>query len=101
MDPNGSQGKAEPIAETNISKIAKTEIGQERRALIDDFKAQGKQKGIKITDTMVAKAANSRWNDRTMVTWWKRNDARCKLAHDKRIRAVFQEDPSSLWPKAN
>jgi len=61
------------------------------------FKVRGRNIGIRITDEMVAHAANPKWNDRTMVTWWKRNDPRCKQPHDRKIRAVLASDPSSSW----
>lgn len=72
-------------------------VAAERIGLINRFKAAGRSKNIRATDEMIAKAANGRWNDRTMVTWWKRNDTRCESRHDKMIRAVLAKDPSSLW----
>ena len=72
-------------------------IAAERDALLTAFKAKGRGLGIRITDEMVAKAAKpGKWNDRTMVTWWKRNDSKSKPPHDKRIRAVLDGDPSRL-----
>ncbi len=71
----------------------------ERGAALLEFKQRGRAQGIKVTDEMVAKAAKpGRWNTRTMVTWWKRNDSRCKAAHDRLIRAVLAKDPKTLWP---
>jgi hypothetical protein len=72
-------------------------VAQERRAALLEFKAKGKRLGIKITDPMVAQAASPKWNDRTMVTWWKRNDDGCKPFHDRRIRAVLAKDPAIIW----
>ena len=72
-------------------------ICADRRDLLLRFKLRGKNIGIQITDEMVAHAANPKWNDRTMVTWWKRNDSRCKQPHDRKIRAVLASDPSSSW----
>lgn len=72
-------------------------VVDERRKLLADFKSRGRSAGIRVTDEMIAKAANKRWNDRTMVTWWKRNDPRSTPAHDKMIRAVLAKDPSSIW----
>jgi hypothetical protein len=70
----------------------------ERAELLRAFKAKGKAQRIKITDEMVAKAANpGKWNERSMVTWWKRNDPGCEVRHDKMIRSVLAKDPSSLW----
>jgi len=71
----------------------------ERKALLAAFKARGRTAHIRITDEMVAKAANpDTWNDRTMVTWWKRNDPRCRLSHDRKIRAVLTREPAAIWP---
>jgi len=74
-------------------------VAMDRAARLTAFKAKGRSQGIRITDEMVAKAAKpGSWNDRTMVTWWKACDPRCKLPHDKKIRAVLERDPSSIWP---
>jgi len=72
-----------------------------RAELLRAFKAKGRTQGVKITDPMVAHAADPKWNDRTMVTWWKRNDDRCKPPHDKKIRAVLGKEPSTIWPKTS
>jgi hypothetical protein len=79
---------------------AQDPVAFERAGELNSFKAKGRRLHIKITDKMVAKAANDKWNDRTMVTWWKRNDKRCKPPHDRLIRAVLLRDPSSIWPRA-
>jgi hypothetical protein len=73
----------------------------ERRALLIDFKTKARGQGIRVTDKMVAKEANSgKWNDRTMVTKWKAHSARCHTAHDKKISAFLRKDPSLIWSKA-
>ncbi len=73
-------------------------VARERADLITAYKVRGRQQGIRISDEMIAMAANpGKWNERTMVIWWKRNDPRCKLPHDKKIRAVLEKDPSSIW----
>ncbi len=77
-------------------KIAADPVTAERNAHMTEYKSSAKAKGIKVTDKMVAKAANDEWNDRTMVTWWKRNDPRCGPHHDKMIRAVLAKDPASI-----
>ncbi len=84
------------------SEIAPNEpldqIPAQRVSLLTAFKAKGRLRGIKITDKMIAMAAKpGKWNDRTMVAWWKRNDARCQPRHDKLIRAVLCRDPSTIW----
>jgi hypothetical protein len=70
----------------------------ERASLIAAFKAKARAQGFRATDARIAKAANPKWNDRTMVTWWKSNDVRCKLSHDRKIRAVLARDPFDVWP---
>ena len=63
-----------------------------------EFKDRARRKGIKATDKMIAQAANpGKWNDRTMVTWWKRNDKNCGRRVDILIRAVLAKDPSNIW----
>ena len=100
--------KAEARAEEPACEQASTEVGgsgipadpvaADRAALLTAYKAKGRGKGVRITDEMVAKAANpGKWNDRTMVTWWKRNDQRCKPPNDRKIRAVLAKDPSDVW----
>lgn len=77
---------------------ARDPIATDRAELLTAFKAKARAQGIKVTDTMVAKAANpGKWNDRTMVTWWKRNDSRIESIHDKKIRAVLAKNPLDLW----
>lgn len=73
-------------------------VTAERQARMTEFKSRARALGIKVTDEMVANAANPKWNDRSMVTWWKRNDPRCKRPHDKLIRSVLAKDPSLIWP---
>lgn len=72
-------------------------VAEDRKALLLRFKAQARLQCIRVTDSMVAQAANRKWNDRTMVTWWKRNDPKIKQPHDKMIRAVLAKDASSIW----
>ena len=71
----------------------------ERRSLIQQYKRVCKEQGVTVTDTSIAKAASSSWNDRTQVTWWKRNDPRCTSTADRLIRAVFTAKPH--LPKKN
>jgi hypothetical protein len=93
QDQEVQSGGGQPrLADTIASDVA-----TERQALCTAFKRKGKNQGIKITDKMIAMAAYPTWNTRTMVTWWKRNDPRCKALHDKRIRAVLAKEPNSLW----
>jgi hypothetical protein len=73
-------------------------IAQDRATLLSAFKAKARARRIKVTDEMVARAASpGKWNTRTMVTWWKRNDKRISSVHDRMIRAVLARDPASIW----
>jgi hypothetical protein len=81
-------------------EIEASSVAEQRAALLSAFKAKGRKLGIKITDKMVAEAAKpGKWNDRTMVTWWKRNDKRVMRPHDRLIRAVLAKDPASIWSR--
>jgi hypothetical protein len=96
--PDPSRAAAEGEDPESIAGSLVTDpVASERNELLRSYKASGRKQSIVITDKMVAHAANSNWNDRTMITQWKRNDIRCKSPHDRMIRAVFRKDPSSLW----
>ncbi len=94
--PSGLQ----PPEEANEDK-AIVSVKADRTKLIEDFQAKGKANGMKkkITHKMIAHAANRKWNDRTTVTWWKRNDEQSTITHDSKIRAVLMNDPAELWPE--
>lgn len=65
-----------------------------RKSRLQAYKDECLQRrGLKVTDVMVAKAANPRWNDRTPVDRWKRNDPRCTTAEDAMISAVLTKKP--------
>jgi hypothetical protein len=68
-------------------------IKAQRTALSESYKRECRKAGVKVNDTMVAKAANPKWHDRTQVMWWKRNDPRSTPAADRMIRAVFKNKP--------
>ncbi|HTB13998.1 MAG TPA: hypothetical protein VK752_20635 [Bryobacteraceae bacterium] len=87
------------VQSETVSRAGADPVATERDALLTRFKTKAMEHGIKVTHEMVAKAAKpGKWNTRTMVTWWKANDPRCKPTHDKRIRAVLDKDPATLWP---
>jgi hypothetical protein len=65
----------------------------ERMALIQAYKRECKEHGIKVTDAMIAQAASPKWNERTPVARWKVNDSRCTAADDVMIRAVLKKKP--------
>jgi hypothetical protein len=68
-------------------------VAEERKNLLDAYKRECKERGITVTDEMIAKAASSSWNDRTQVTWWKREAPKSTPAADKLIRAVLIKKP--------
>ncbi len=68
-------------------------IAAERKAALQAYKDEGRARGIRITDLMVARAACATWHDRTMVKRWKANDPRCTPADDAKIRAVLKNKP--------
>jgi hypothetical protein len=73
---------------------------QKRKQSLAEYKSLAFRMGVvRVTDEMIAKAANLNWNDRTMVGWWKRNDRRCKLRHSKLIEAVLKKNPVEIWPQ--
>jgi hypothetical protein len=95
-DSNRSE-EAPPLTRTDRTGV--DPIAVERKQLLIDFKDRALSQGIKVTDVKVAMAANpKKWHDRTMVTWWKRNDPRCEQPHDRLIRAVLKRDPLEIWP---
>jgi hypothetical protein len=98
--PLGGIGESVPNA-ARVRVAGVDPVAQERRAALLEFKAKGKRLGIKITDPMVVQAANPKWNDRSMVQWWKRNYEKgrkgCKPPHDRMIRAVLSRDPATIW----
>ena len=74
-------------------------VAAERTALLDAYKREGKEHGIRITDEMVAKAASSKWNERTPVQRWKRDDPRCTPGDDIKIRSVLKKKPHLSPPR--
>jgi hypothetical protein len=91
----------EPSAAANSANPS-ANIPEQRNHLVENFKAKAREAGIKVTDEMIAKAANpGKWNTRTPVTWWKRNDPKSKPAYDTLIRKLLGKEPSSIWPSKN
>ncbi len=68
-------------------------IRGERTALLLAYKRECKERGITVTDSMIATAASTRWNHRTPVARWKAADSRCTPADDKMIRDVLKQKP--------
>jgi hypothetical protein len=85
---------AAPTIPQEDAKSATTDsIATERNVLLMNYKREGKKSGIRITDLMVARAASPKWNERTPVQRWKRNDPRCTAGDDAKIRSVLKRKP--------
>lgn len=69
------------------------DLSIERQRLLKAYKDECKACGVRVTDGMIAKSASSSWNDRTQVTWWKRNDPLSKPLADRLIRNVLAKKP--------
>jgi len=67
----------------------------ERRAALEAYKRECREAGVKVTNLMIAKAADPNWNDRTPVEKWvKAKDPRYNTPPvDRKIRAVFRTKP--------
>ena len=100
-DAPGATNESDVDATSTLTPDAEHPVAADRDRLLRAFKAKGKTLGIKVTHEMVAHAADPKWNERSMVTWWLRNDDRCKPPHDKKIRAVLGKEPSTIWPKTS
>jgi len=94
------------IEPTELSVVEKYEesadpVTAERLKLLAEFKQRGRRQGInKITDEMITQAANpDKWNGRTQIGWWKRNNAGCNSPCDRKIRQLLARQPSEIWPE--
>ncbi len=65
----------------------------DRKLLLEAYKNECKLAGIRVTDEMIARAANPRWNERTPVKRWKSYIPSCTAADDAMIRRVLKEKP--------
>jgi hypothetical protein len=66
-------------------------VAAERTGLIEAYKRECTEQGIRVTNTKIAKAARRSWNERTPVQRWLRNDSRCGKGDDAAIRRVLKE----------
>ena len=95
--PPGLDSHAPSIHSPAGKGAEKEAVVVQRAAALAAFRESCRRKGVKLTDKMLAKAAKETWNDRTMVTWWKRNDPKCTPPHDRLIQSVLKKDPLSIW----
>ncbi len=68
-------------------------VAAERTTMLQAYKNEGMEHGIRITDLMIAKAASPTWHERTPVQRWKGNDPRCTAGDDAKIRSVLKRKP--------
>jgi hypothetical protein len=68
----------------------------DRMRAIAAYKAECKAAGIKVTDLMIAQAANRKWTERSRVTWWKAGKDR--PGDDALIRKVLRAKPHLHLP---
>ena len=85
--------EAQPAKLSNGARSDPDAIPEERAAMLQNYKAEGRKKGIRITDNMIAEAASPSWHERTPVQRWKRNDPRSTAADDAMIRRVLATKP--------
>ena len=71
----------------------------ERKKLRDDYKAECKQAGVRLTDEMIAMAANPRtstkkgWTTRDPIQKWLQCDPKYDGEYDRLIRKLFRNKP--------
>jgi hypothetical protein len=75
-------------AELSRSPTA-AEIREQRRVLRDNYKSECKTNGVRVTDAMIAEAANTKWHGRTAIQKWVGCDPRYNGEPDRLIRSVF------------
>jgi hypothetical protein len=78
----------------------------ERKKLRDDYKAECKRAGVKVTDVIIAEAANPTtpnnkgWHSRSNIQKWLACDPKYEGTPDQRIRNVFLKKPHLSDPHA-
>jgi hypothetical protein len=83
-----------PATETQVIGSADLEAQKaERRHLRDEYGAECRRRGVRVTDEMISSAANPRWKSRTQVQKWLACDPRYDGEVDRLIRAVFTKKP--------
>ncbi|MGA2184767.1 MAG: hypothetical protein ABSH47_17240 [Bryobacteraceae bacterium] len=89
-----SPGPEPPPAAINAETgFPRPDKAAERRRLRGDYKAECKARGVRVTDSMIAEAASTRWHSRTQVQKWLQCDPKYEGIPDRLIRAVFVNKP--------
>jgi hypothetical protein len=103
--PKASQaGATEPSRNRAEARALPVPEGAERKKLRDDYKAACKRAGVKVTDEMIAEAANPTtpnnkgWHSRSNIQKWLACDPKYEGKPDQRIRNVFLRKPHLSKP---
>jgi hypothetical protein len=64
-----------------------------RRELREAYRFECKRAGVRVTDEMIAQAANSKWTSRANIQKWLACDPKYNGRSDDMIRAVFLKKP--------
>jgi hypothetical protein len=95
-------GSEPPVVTESASTIASCMLphdrtdalkSKERHELLNNYKSECKQHGVRVTDRMIAEAASSNWHGRTAVQKWLACDRRYDGEPDRLIRRVFAGKP--------
>lgn len=97
-DRNANDARSRSIREVPASDIERCKA--ERKKLRDCYKADCKRAGVRVTDEMIAIAANPRWKSRTNIQKWLSCDPKYKDRPDRLIRDVFLKKPHLPRPKS-
>jgi hypothetical protein len=74
-------------------------VALERKTALRAYKEECRRANVKVTDKMVAMAAQVNWHDRTEIQRWKSNNPRSKPLHNRKIRKVLADKPHLPRPK--
>jgi hypothetical protein len=83
------------VAPTTAHRNDHQNLVAERRSALKAYKDECRSHGVKVTNPMIARAANPDWSERTPVEKWSAaKDSRYNTpAVDRKIRRVFTEKP--------
>jgi hypothetical protein len=95
LEANADASATPPDGGDTVLEVGQSESERksERKKLRDDYKAECKQNGVKMTHPMIAKAASPTWTTRDPVSKWLALDKRYEGEPDRLIRKVFKDKP--------
>ena len=88
------RASSEPTSLEPYRPLTATEEMSERRRLRDDYKAEWRKAGVKVTDEMIAKSVRKQWRSRYQIQRWLRLHPRVQSS-DQLIRKVLRDRPTS------